>query len=234
MSHNNTTSSNLSSNLSMNPSNNPYLSEREQVYQLIKQKEQELQELKKSSSLVEIKILKHISQTLPNYIKQILENKLMSNDMFFKATTPEYFESGILEICGYGTSIVSYGDTTDKLVVTPHHTGCEEFDYSLGYGVGDVNFWGDYENNIKAQEKYINTLIEFAKFMMSTGCVKNIEYCLIEGSNEETLNVIKLAYDEVNTLNDLVDNLLEDYNNIKVVLFLYGLTTEKIKIMLNL
>jgi hypothetical protein len=98
---------------------------------------------------------------------KILINKKESNDKIHSNTiTPNLDDfnniSTIYEARGYGESIKVFGDTKDKIVITPKHAG-----YDYNYVMKDGDSWGSdfvgYDNIDMINEHMFNIGIELSE-----------------------------------------------------------------------
>jgi hypothetical protein len=102
-------------------------------------------------------------------LKLAIKNKLESKDHFFKyILTPsiEDLESAqsIYEAREDGISIYSFGDTSDKVVITPAHLG-----YKYSYTAKD-GVWGDSDYDSDLEEEEVNKkMFYLAKEIINLG-----------------------------------------------------------------
>jgi len=107
-----------------------------------------------------------------DFVKNILKNKNDANDYINRfAITPEIDDYGwydaIYEARECGIPHASFGDTSDKKVITPYHLGYTHFEYHWSHSWTSQPCWvdADADEVIKANKE----LIEFATILNHNG-----------------------------------------------------------------
>lgn len=167
----------------------------------------------------------------------VIQNKLAANDKFYKySITPEPLDGwfdAVEEARGYGIPISSFGDTSDKIVITPtHFTEKDVFNYSWGRG-----FWTNercWSRKISDEErmKVYNKMSEFINI-----CNKYYDIGILDvsGSEKGYLSSTLVKYDKLtdNLGSTFIKIIGEDFRVRDFVIFIYGLDSDIMKEMIS-
>ena len=159
--------------------------------------------------------------------RKILLGKLNADDIQYPYfVTPPIDDDGwteaVEEARGYGISIASFGDTSDKIVLHPGHLGYK-FNYYWGNGS-----WGDspcfYEEDIDIIFEANNILISIGIGLIQKGY--RIEFCSPSGTVKGYLSTkfFDFTIDDLDNLDELNVDFSKDF-----VLFVYGMSLSNIE-----
>ena len=161
-------------------------------------------------------------EEIKTLMNKILTGKIKADDKINRySITPQADDYGwgdaIEEGRGYGIPIASFGDTSDKIVLHPGHLGYN-FNYFWGkgsWGSGDCFYDIDYEKKLQAN----NELASVGQYLIKMGYKVNV--CSPSGSEKGYLSTELMEIEDI------------ENNDNDFVLFVYGLTIEKLELIVD-
>lgn len=162
---------------------------------------------------------------------QLLKGKLEAKDKYYPySLTPDgdEFDDAVYEARDHGIPIASFGDTKDKMVFHPGHLGYTFKYYWGNESWGDNSCWDDEtpEEKINEVNKSLFAIVPYFNH-------HEVKLCDVGGSCKGYLSTNVYDSDEFRTFEAFSENSNSGHQPPNLVLFVYGITSEQIKIILN-